>query len=113
MVAPKKTFAAPRGGSETGPGRGLGNSKSSGASGVAKSVSDAATKAASKQAAEALKKSGLAKLNKLNKTTSEAHILSAVKQGKLTAKEAAAINPEKFAILVNPKIVSSKTIKLK
>ena len=62
---------------------------------------------------DALKKSGLAKLSKLNKTTSEAHILSAVRQGKLTAKEAAAINPEKFGILVNPKIVSSKTIKLK
>ena len=63
--------------------------------------------------AEALKKSGLAKLAKLNKTTSEAHILSAVKQGKITVKEAAAINPDKFGILVNPKIVSSKTIKLK
>ena len=62
---------------------------------------------------EALKKSGLAKLTKLNKTTSEAHILSAVRQGKITAKEAAAINPDKFGILVNPKIVSSKTIKLK
>lgn len=62
---------------------------------------------------EALKKSGLAKLTKLNKTTSEAHILSAVRQGKLTAKEAAAIDPEKFGILVNPKVVSSKTIKLK
>ena len=62
--------------------------------------------------AEALKKSGLAKLAKLNKTTSEAHILSAVKQGKITVKEAAAINPDKFGILVNPKIVSSKTIKL-
>ena len=63
--------------------------------------------------AEALKKSGLAKLAKINKTTSEAHILFAVRQGKITAKEAAAINPEKFGILVNPKIVSSKTIKLK
>ena len=62
--------------------------------------------------AEALKKSGIAKLTKLNKTTSEAHILSAVRQGKITAKEAAAINPDKFGILVNPKIVSSKTIKL-
>ena len=62
--------------------------------------------------AEALKKSGLAKLTKLNKTTSEAHILSAVRQGKITAKEAAAINPDKFGILVNPKVVSSKTIKL-
>jgi len=62
---------------------------------------------------EALKKSGLAKLTKLKKSTSEAHILSAVRQGKITAKEAAAINPEKFGILVNPKIVSSKTIKLK
>ena len=63
--------------------------------------------------AEALKKSGLAKLAKINKTTSEAHILFAIRQGKITAKEAAAINPEKFSILVNPKIVSSKTIKLK
>lgn len=60
----------------------------------------------------ALKKSGIEKLTKLNKTTSEAHILSAVKQGKITAKEAAAIDPKKFGILVNPKIVSSKTIKL-
>ena len=62
---------------------------------------------------ESLKKSGLAKLAKLNKSTSEAHILSAVRQGKITAKEAAAINPDKFGILVNPKVVSSKTIKLK
>lgn len=61
----------------------------------------------------ALKKSGIEKLTKLNKTTSEAHILSAVRQGKITAKEAAAIDPKKFGILVNPKIVSSKTIKLK
>ena len=61
----------------------------------------------------ALKKSGIDKLTKLNKTTSEAHILSAVRQGKITAKEAAAIDPKKFGILVNPKIVSSKTIKLK
>ena len=61
----------------------------------------------------ALKKSGLEKLAKIGKTTSEAHISYAVRQGKITAKEAAAINPEKFGILVNPKIVSSKTIKLK
>jgi hypothetical protein len=79
---------------------------------------EAAKKSAKKAAAKtdptaALKKSGIEKLTKLNKTTSEAHILSAVRQGKITAKEAAAIDPKKFGILVNPKIVSSKTIKLK
>ena len=46
----------------------------------------------------ALKKSGIEKLTKLNKTTSEAHILSAVRQDKITAKEAAGINPEKLGI---------------
>ena len=92
----------------------VGAAAAAAAKAIAKKVAtDAAKKATTKQTANALKKSGLAKLAKLNKTTSEAHILSAVKQGKITVKEAAAINPDKFSILVNPKIVSSKTIKLK
>ena len=61
----------------------------------------------------ALKKSGLEKLAKIGKTTSEAHISYAVRQGKITAKEAAAIDPKKFGVLNNPDVVSSKTITLK
>ena len=34
MLKPKKTFAAPRGGSETGPGRGLGNSTARNTGGI-------------------------------------------------------------------------------
>ncbi len=85
--------------------------RGSGVSGGKVSTPKVSTKKTNPTAA--LKKSGIEKLTKLNKTTSEAHILSAVRQGKITAKEAAAIDPKKFSILVNPKIVSSKTIKLK
>jgi len=90
-------------------GIGGGSGRGSGAGGS----SAKAPKAPKVNPTDALKKSGLAKLAKINKTTSEAHILFAIRQGKITAKEAAAINPEKFGILVNPKVVSSKTIKLK
>jgi hypothetical protein len=59
-----------------------------------------------------LKKSGVEKLTKIGKTTSEAHILSALRQGKITKQEAAAIDPKKFKILLAP-ATSSKTITLR
>lgn len=59
-----------------------------------------------------LKKSGIDKLTKMGKTTSEAHIMSAVRQGKITKQEAAAIDPKNFKILLAP-AVSSKTVNLK
>ena len=60
-----------------------------------------------------LKKSAVEKLTKLGKTTSEAHISFALRQGKITKQEAAALDPKNFKILLNPKITSSKTITLK
>jgi hypothetical protein len=60
----------------------------------------------------ALKKSGIAKLAKIGKTTSEAHILSAVRQGKITKYEAAAIDPKNFKSMLGT-AVSSKTITLR
>lgn len=60
-----------------------------------------------------IKKSGIAKLAALGKTTSEAHISFALRQGKITKQEAAAIDPKNFKILLKPEIVSSKTISLK
>lgn len=59
-----------------------------------------------------LKKSGIEKLTKVGKTTSEAHIISAVRQGQITKYEAAAIDPKNFKILLTPSL-SSKTIDLK
>ena len=60
-----------------------------------------------------LKKSAAAKLSALGKTTSEAHISFALRQGKITKQEAAALDPKNFKILLKPEIVSSKTIRLK
>lgn len=60
----------------------------------------------------ALKKSGTAKLAKVGKTTSEAHLLSALRQGQITKSEAAAIDPKKFKVLLSSDVVSSKTIDL-
>ena len=60
-----------------------------------------------------LKKSGTDKLTKIGKTTSEAHISFALRQGKITKQEAAAIDPKNFKILLKPEIVSSKTVSLK
>lgn len=51
---------------------------------------------------DALKKSGIDKLTKIGKTTSEAHISYALRHGKITKQEAAAIDPKKFGILLEP-----------
>lgn len=55
----------------------------------------------------ALKKSGLAKLAKINKPADTAHIDYAVRHGKITPQEAAAIDPKNFDYLLDK---SSKTI---
>ena len=78
-----------------------------------KVATEVAKKAAAKKVADSLKKSALKKLEKVGKTNSEAHISSALRQGQITAKEAAALDPKNFKILLNPKTVSSKTINLK
>jgi hypothetical protein len=49
----------------------------------------------------ALKKSGIDKLTKIGKTTSEAHISYAVRHGKITKYEAAAIDPKNFKTLLD------------
>lgn len=69
-------------------------------------------KATAKPSTASLKKSGIAKLTALGKTTSEAHIISAVRQGKITKYEAAAIDPKNFKSMLAP-AVSSKTVNLK
>jgi hypothetical protein len=60
-----------------------------------------ATKAVTKQTAEALKKSGLEKLAKINRTKVESDISFALRHGKITKQEAAAIDPKNFKILLD------------
>ena len=55
-----------------------------------------------------LKKTGTEKLTKLGKTTSEAHISFALRHGKITKEEAAAIDPKNFKILLDDS--KSKTV---
>ena len=69
-------------------------------------------KATAKPNTASLKKSGISKLTALGKTTSEAHIISAVRQGKITKYEAAAIDPKNFKSLLAP-AVSSKIVSIK
>ena len=68
------------------------------AAGAAAIVAKKIAQEAAKKAAESLKKSGLEKLAKINRTTNESDVLYALRQGKITQKEAAAINPKKFPL---------------
>jgi len=69
---------------------------------------------AKKTTANPLKVSGLKKLNKINRTTSESDISYALRQGKITKQEAAAIDPKKFGILLdNSKTKTVAVINLK
>ena len=77
-----------------------------------KVATEVAKKAAAKKATDALKKAALKKLEKVGKTTSEAHIISAVRQGQISKYEAAALDPKNFQSMLAP-AVSSKTINLK
>ena len=61
----------------------------------------AAKKATTKQIAESLKKSGLEKLAKINRTKIESDISFALRHGKITKQEAAAIDPKNFKILLD------------
>ena len=70
-------------------------------------------KATAKPSTASIKKSGIAKLTALGKTTSEAHISAALRHGKITKQEAAAIDPKNFKILLNPKVTRSVEISLK
>ena len=70
-------------------------------------------KATAKPNTASIKKSGIAKLTALGKTTSEAHISAALRHGKITKQEAAAIDPKNFKILLNPKVTRTIEISLK
>jgi len=62
----------------------------------------------------ALKKSGIEKLSKIGKTTSEGDISYAVRHGKITKQEAAAIDPKNFKILLDnskSKVIGTMNIK--
>ena len=48
-----------------------------------------------------LKKSGVEKLKKINRTTSTSDISFALRHGKITKQEAAAIDPKNFKILLD------------
>ena len=69
-------------------------------------------KATAKPSAASLKKSGVDKLTKIGKTTSEAHISFALRQGKITKQEAAAIDPKNFKILLKPAVTRTIEIDL-
>jgi len=61
-----------------------------------------------------LKKSGAEKLNKINRTTSTADISFALRHGKITKQEAAALDPKNFKILLdNSKTKTIATIDVK
>jgi len=68
-------------------------------------------KAATKKLAESLKKSGLEKLTKINRTTNESDISYALRHGKITAKEAAAIDPKKFPLAEKGKTIFTVDLK--
>ena len=73
-----------------------------------------AAKKPKKETTAALKKSGAEKLAKIGKTTDTAHIDYAVRHGKITVKEAAALDPKNFKYLLeDKKVISSVTINLK
>ena len=72
---------------------------SRGASGITKGLTSKQIKSAEiKEIAKSLKKSGLEKLAKINRTTNESDISYALRHGKITAKEAAAIDPKLFPL---------------
>jgi hypothetical protein len=61
-----------------------------------------------------LKKSAANKLTKIGRTNTPSDISFALRHGKITAKEAAALDPKNFNILTEkPKVTSSVTIDLK
>jgi hypothetical protein len=61
--------------------------------------------------AKSLKETGLAKLAKAGRTTSEGDIGYAVRHGKITQQEAAAIDPKKFPLPVKPKTIATFDLK--
>jgi hypothetical protein len=80
----------------------VGAAAAAAAKAIAKKVAtDAAKKATTKQIAESLKKSGLKKLAKINRTKIESDISFALRHGKITKQEAAAIDPKNFKILLD------------
>jgi hypothetical protein len=80
----------------------VGAAAAAAAKAIAKKVAtDAAKKATTKQIAESLKKSGLEKLAKINRTKIESDISFALRHGKITKQEAAAIDPKNFKILLD------------
>ena len=60
-----------------------------------------------------MKETGLAKLAKAGRTTSEGDIGYAVRHGKITQQEAAAIDPKKFPLPDRSKIKTIATFDLK
>ena len=80
----------------------VGAAAAAAAKAIAKKVAtDAAKKATTKQIAKSLKKSGLEKLAKINRTKIESDISFALRHGKITKQEAAAIDPKNFKILLD------------
>ncbi len=69
---------------------------------------------AAKKVTPSLKKTATDKLTKIGRTNTPSDISFALRHGKITAKEAAALDPKNFKILTEkPKITSSMTIDLK
>jgi len=59
------------------------------------------SKAVSTGKSSSLKKSGIEKLSKIGRSTKESDIIYALKFGKITKQEAAAIDPKNFKILLD------------
>jgi hypothetical protein len=69
---------------------------------------------AAKKVTPSLKKTATDKLAKIGRTNTPSDISFALRHGKITAKEAAALDPKNFKILTEkPKVTSSITINLK
>ncbi len=99
MAIPKKQIGGLKGDSLGGKGIGSG--------GGARSV----PKPAKAPTTKSLKETGLAKLAKAGRTTSEGDIGYAVRHGKITQQEAAAIDPKKFPLPVKAKTYATFDLK--
>lgn len=100
MAIPKKQIGGLKGDSLGGKGIGSGG-------GAARSV----PKPAKVPVAKSLKETGLAKLAKAGRTTSEGDIGYALRHGKITQQEAAAIDPKKFPLPVKSKTYATFDLK--
>ena len=77
-----------------------------------KPIPSVKAKTPAKPNAASVKKSGIDKLTSIGRTTKESDISFALRHGKITKQEAAAIDPKNFKILLKPQVVRTIEINL-